>query len=137
MALVVDTGVVMAALDADEVDHRECVQLLQSHRGPFHVPMLVVAEASYFIQKRLGVDLEVRFLGDLTTGYFLAEPVDPSDWFRITELVWQYQDFPLGTVDASVVAAAERLDVIEIATLDRRHFGAVQPRHVDAFELLP
>jgi predicted nucleic acid-binding protein len=40
-------------------------------------------------------------------------------------------------VDASVVAAAERLAVTELATVDRRHFGVVRPRHAEAFVLLP
>jgi len=48
-----------------------------------------------------------------------------------------YRDLPLGTVDASLVAAAERLDVRDIATLDRRHFSVVRPAHVAGFELLP
>jgi len=43
----------------------------------------------------------------------------------------------LGTTDASVIALAERLEITEIATLDRRHFTAVRPRHVEAFTLLP
>jgi predicted nucleic acid-binding protein len=46
-------------------------------------------------------------------------------------------DLPLGTVDASIVAAAERLRVIEIATVDRRHFSVVRPNHAPAFELVP
>jgi hypothetical protein len=60
-----------------------------------------------------------------------------GDWLRIAELVSQYRDLPLGSVDASVVAAAERLDIIEIATLDRRHFSIVRPAHTHNFELLP
>jgi hypothetical protein len=36
-----------------------------------------------------------------------------------------------------VIAAAERLDVTEVATLDRRHFSVVRPRHKVAFQLLP
>jgi predicted nucleic acid-binding protein len=56
---------------------------------------------------------------------------------RIAELVWEYRDLPLGTVDASVVTAAERLDIAEVATLDRRHFSVVRPTHAEAFELLP
>jgi hypothetical protein len=36
-----------------------------------------------------------------------------------------------------VVAAAERLGVDQIASLDRPHFGVVRPAHVDAFALLP
>ena len=44
---------------------------------------------------------------------------------------------PLGTVDATVIALAERLGVTSVATLDRRHFGVVKPAHTDAFEMLP
>ena len=56
---------------------------------------------------------------------------------RMAELVEQYADFPLGGTDASVIAIAERLGVTKVATLDRRHFGPIQPRHTDAFTLLP
>jgi len=63
--------------------------------------------------------------------------VEPGDWLRIAELVAKYADLPLGTVDASVVAAAERLRVTTVATFDRRHFGTVRPRHIETFALLP
>ena len=64
-----------------------------------------------------------------------APPIE--DWPRIAELVDEYQDFPLGGTDASVVALAERLDTDVVITLDRRHFGAIRPRHCEAFSLLP
>lgn len=48
-----------------------------------------------------------------------------------------HADFPLGTVDASVVAVAERFDTDRVATLDRKHFGLVRPAHVGSFALLP
>jgi predicted nucleic acid-binding protein len=54
-----------------------------------------------------------------------------------TEPVARYSDLPLGAVDASVVAAAERLGAHPVATLDRRHFTVVRPEHTAAFELLP
>ncbi|PVC89468.1 hypothetical protein DBP19_20775 [Streptomyces sp. CS090A] len=44
---------------------------------------------------------------------------------------------PLGAVDASVIAVAERYGVKRVATLDRRHFTVVKPRHVPALTLLP
>ena len=80
---------------------------------------------------------EVRLLTALAAGDLLLEEVQPRDLMRMSELVGQYRDLPLGTVDASVVAAAERLGVTKIATLDHRHFSVVRPRHVDAFKLLP
>ncbi len=95
----------------------------------------MVTEVAYLLATRLGVESEVRFLGDLATGAFSVEPVAAGDWLRIAELVASYRDLPLGTVDASVVAAAERLGVQEIATVDRRHFGVVRPSHVAAFTL--
>jgi predicted nucleic acid-binding protein len=63
--------------------------------------------------------------------------VHPADPLRIAELVAQYRDLPLGTVDGSIVAAAERLGITAVATVDRRHFGVIRPRHAPAFELLP
>jgi hypothetical protein len=101
------------------------------------VPTLVVTDAAYLISTRLGPEAEVRFLGDFAAGAFVVEPVDPSDWLRMAELVSRYRDLPLGTVDASVVAAAERLGIVEVATVDRRHFSVVRPRHAEAFVLLP
>lgn len=78
----------------------------------------------------------MRFLGDIAAGNLVPEPVAASDWLRIAELVATYRDLPLGTVDASVVATAERLTVEDVATLDRRHFTVVRSRR-GALTLLP
>jgi uncharacterized protein len=61
----------------------------------------------------------------------------PADLARMADLVETYSDMPLGAVDAAVVAIAERLGLVEVATLDRRHFTIVRPKHVPAFTLLP
>ena len=53
----------------------------------------------------------------------------------VSEVVYLLET--LGTVDASVVAAAERLGVTRVATLDRKHFTVVRPAHAWAFEVLP
>ena len=97
----------------------------------------MVTEVVYLLATRLGLDPEVRFVGDLAGGAFGVEAVAAGDWLRIAELVGRYRDLPLGSVDASVVAAAERTGITEIATLDHRHFSVVRPRHVAAFALLP
>jgi predicted nucleic acid-binding protein len=98
--------------------------------------MLVITEVAYLLGTRLGPDAEVRFLGDLAAGNLIPEPVAAGDWLRIAELVSRYRDLPLGTADASVVAAAERMGAKQVATFDRRHFSVVQPEG-DPFELLP
>jgi predicted nucleic acid-binding protein len=101
------------------------------------VPLLVVTEVAYLLGTRIGAETEVRFLGDLAAGELVSEPVAPADWLRIAELVAANRDLPLGTVDASVVAACERMGAHSIATLDRRHFSVVRPSHIPAFDLVP
>ncbi|HEX5495790.1 MAG TPA: PIN domain-containing protein [Mycobacteriales bacterium] len=135
--MVVDAGPLYAYLDTDDVHHTACLDLLETHPGPLILPTLVITEVTYLLGTRLGVEATVRFLGDLAAGSFVTEPVHPSDWLRIAELVATYRDLPLGTADASVVACAERLGITQVATVDRRHFTIVRPVHTAAFTLLP
>ena len=87
--------------------------------------------------RHVSVVLEADLLDSIAEGELQVVVLEQSDYARMSELVTTYADLPLGMVDASVVAIAERLDVREIATIDRRHFSVVRPRHVDAFTLLP
>ncbi|MFE9576282.1 type II toxin-antitoxin system VapC family toxin [Nocardia sp. NPDC006044] len=134
---MVDAGPLYAYVDADDAHHADCLDLLQTYRGPLVVPTLVITEAAYLIGTRLSTEAEVRFLGDFAEGLFAVEPVHAADWLRIAELVAKYQDLPLGTADASVIALAERRGLETIATTDRRHFSVVRPTHVSHFTLLP
>lgn len=97
----------------------------------------MVTEVAYLVSTRLGPSAEVRFLGDLASGDFQVEPVAASAWLRIAELVHVYRDLPLGTVDASVVVAAEKFGSTTVATIDRRDFSVVKPNHCDRLRLLP
>jgi predicted nucleic acid-binding protein len=132
---VVDAGPLYAAADADDRDHRACVATLEREDLRLVLPALVVAEATYFVGRRLGPNVEGEFLR--AVGVLDVEGPSGGDFARMAELVEQYADFPLGGTDASVIALAERLGAPTIVTLDRRHFAAVAPRHREAFELLP
>jgi predicted nucleic acid-binding protein len=70
-------------------------------------------------------------------GQLTIEHVGDADLERAAELVETYSDLALGTVDAALVAIAERLGASKIATLDCRHFTVVRSTHVPSFELLP
>jgi predicted nucleic acid-binding protein len=130
-----DTGPLYAAADADDDDHARCREILEQSEHRLVIPTLVVAEAAYLIGSRLGPRAEARFLRSLAD--LDVEAPAQDDWTRIAELVERYRDFPRGGTDASVVVLAERLDTDLVITLDRRHFGAVRPRHRPALRLLP
>lgn len=135
--LVVDAGPLVAAAATRDRNHERCLELLSQAPGPLVVPTLVATEVAYFLADRIGPAADKAFATSLRTGELLAEPVEPSDWERIDDLISEYADLGLGMVDASVVAVCERLGTTELATLDRRHFSVVRPRHCPALTLLP
>lgn len=101
------------------------------------MPQLVLAEAAYFVGKQLGSVAEAGFLRELAGASLELVPVESVDLGRMAELIATYADLRLGAVDASVIAVSERLGATTIATLDRRHFTVVRPRHIEVFELVP
>lgn len=135
--LVVDAGPLVAVALSRDRNHARCVELLRTARRPLIVPTLVVTEVAYFLGERLGQHAERSFVGALRDGELVVEPVDPADWTRIHELLDEYADLGLGVVDASILALMERLELAELATLDRRHFGVLRPAHRDSLILLP
>jgi len=135
--LIVDAGPLYAAAARRDKHHERSVELLSDAPRPLLVPALVITEVSYLLGDRIGPHAELAFARSLANAELVAEPVLDSDWERVAELMDQYVDLPLGTVDASVVALAERRGLEVIATLDQRHFRAVTPKHVAAFTLVP
>lgn len=96
-----------------------------------------MGEIGYLLESRVGPQAEVAFLKSFGGDGFHVAQLDDDDIPRLTELVETYIDLPLGIVDAAVITIAERLGLTEIATIDRRHFTVVRPRHIPAFTLLP
>lgn len=72
---------------------------------------------------------------DIAAGRYGVEWGLAADVARAADLNRRYADLELGLVDTIVMAIAERLKATAIATLDRRHFGAVTLRGTPA--LLP
>ncbi|HEX5409726.1 MAG TPA: hypothetical protein VFW89_08160 [Gemmatimonadaceae bacterium] len=60
-----------------------------------------------------------------------------EDIVRAADLMSIYIDARLGLVDACIMAAAERLEVLGVLTTDRHHYSLVRPRHTNTFRLLP
>ena len=138
--IVCDTGPIVAAALVDDAHHHKCVELftgLHLAGRPILVPGTVVAEVGYLLACNAGPRVEALFLDAIAEGDFQLVDLVAADVRRAASLVRTYADLPLGTTDATVVAIAERLGTIEVATLDRRHFTVVRPAHTDVFALLP
>ena len=137
MALIVDTSVLFAALDRADREHARCRALLESSGEALVLPAPVLPELDYLVARSLGRGVTVRVLRDVEAGALLVEDLRVSDHGRVAELVDRYDDLGVGFVDAAVLAVVERLGEPKLATLDRRHFPVMRPRHVEALRLLP
>lgn len=137
MAVALDTGVALSAADTDEPRHDECAEVLRAHRGELVMAAPVLAETAWMIESRLGPAAEARFLRLVTDEELEVIDLTLDDYRRCVELIETYADLGLGLVDASVITIAERLGITTLASLNRRDFTVVRPRHVEAFELIP
>lgn len=137
MTLIVDTGVLYASLDRRDPDHESCRDLIESFAESLVVPAPVLAEVDYFMSRQGGSKAMARLIRDVHAGAFAIEDLAIDDYARVAEVLDRYSDLDVGFVDAAVLAVIERLGERRLATLDRRHFSVLRPRHVDALELLP
>jgi predicted nucleic acid-binding protein len=136
VTLILDTGPIVAALNAQDPDHERCAALL-ADADDLLIPTPILVEVDYWLIRLGGAQVWVDFVADIIRGaYRIAHPTE-ADLARAAELESTYHDLDLGLVDASIVALCERLDQTTVATLDRRHFSVVRPRHCARLALLP
>ena len=137
MALVLDTGPLYASLDRRDADHDACRRLLLAADEPLVIPAPVLVELDQLLSRRSATSVFPGVLRDIVAGLFAVLSLETEDYIRVEEICTQYADTPIGFVDAAVLAIVERLNEPKLATLDRRHFGMMRPRHVGALRLLP
>ncbi len=137
MTVLVDTGGILAIVNAGDPRHRDVMAFVTTTRESLVVPVTVLPEVDYMLSTRLGARAAISAMASIVDGDFNLEQVTVADLARSVELMRQYADSDIGLVDASIVALAERLRVTKILTLDRRHFGQIRPRHCPALEIFP
>jgi len=136
MSGLLDTGFLLAVVDADDVLHESCLAALLSEPAPI-LPDVVIPELAYLILRELGYPVLINFLNSIKDGELLIEHVEMQDLPRITEILAKYADNKVDFVDCAIVAMAERLNIRRILTVDKRHFQIFRPKHCNHFEIIP
>jgi predicted nucleic acid-binding protein len=132
-ALICDTGALVDYLAPQAADHRGFRHAIEEARARY-VPALVLAELDYFLRDDRATMR--AFMQDLAIGAFTFAAVTLELLNRAMEIDRAYADLELGLVDASVVALAEQIGVVRIATRDVRDFAAVRLRGGRGLELV-
>jgi predicted nucleic acid-binding protein len=137
VTLVLDTGVSLALLNVEDRYHEACARLVSTRLEVLVIPAATLGELNYWVRKRMNVRVWQTFVADIQAGAYRLEPSTEGDLVRAAEIEVQYESLKLGFVDAAVIALCERLGEPKVATIDRRNFSVVVPRHVPSLELLP
>lgn len=124
--IVADTGAVIALIDADDRHHVPLRDLFLSDPSAWVVPWAVLPEVDYLLATRVGSTAQDAFMADVASDVFGVEWGEPSDLAGAHKITRRYADLRIGLVDAVVVATAQRLRAHAIATVDLRHFGALE-----------
>ena len=135
LTVIADTGAIYALIDASDAWHERVVEWWEGNRATVILPTAILAEVAYLLQTRIGPAAEAGFFQSVVDEEFTVESTD--DYSRILALIREYDDFPLGYVDASIIATAESFETRTILTTDRRHFAAIRPRNSRSLELVP
>jgi predicted nucleic acid-binding protein len=137
VALVLDTGVLYAALDETDADHDACAALLTETQEQLVIPAPVLVELDYWIRKFATADAWLTFCEDISRGAYLLHQLDSAATVAAATLQAKYEDLRLGLVDASVLVTCEVMGEPKVATLDRRHFSVLRTEDGRTLEILP
>ena len=116
--VVVDTGPIVALLDADEAHHDWALGQFDTLAPPLLTCEAVLSETSFLLQ-RVGADpsLPVTLVerGVLRVGRLLDSS---DDALAIGRLIRRYRNVPMSFADACLVRLVERTDHASVMTLD-------------------
>ena len=123
--IVADTGAIVALIDRSDRHHRALRELYEADPFAWVLPWAILPEVDYLIGAHVSAKAQAAFMADLGEGAFAVAWGDDGDVDAANRLSARYAKLRMGLVDAVVMVTAARLKAQAIATLDLRHFAAV------------
>ncbi len=115
-SLIIDTGPIVAYLDARDDLHDVITQFIGSFKGQFITTLPVITEAMWMLRTDHRVQNELSLI--LARELIKIENLTPSDFTFISEVNEKYRTLPADFADLTLLAISKRLEVAEIFTLD-------------------
>ena len=133
--LLVDAGPLVAILSRRDRHHPTCIEVLKETRRPLLSTWMPVTEAMYLLD--FSIAAQGALLEMIERGTLQILDLVREDLPAMHKLMRKYHDQPMDFADASLVQVADRLNLTEIFTLDRRDFDVYRLSKNRAFRILP
>lgn len=132
---LLETGFLVALVNASDPAHRSCAATWGGLSGPFVTTEGVLVETAHMVRRNpAGFSKAWGLLSSV--GTVVAAPTRHR-FDRAAALMLQYADVPMDFVDATLVSLAEETGVRNVLTLDARGFDTYRTADGKKFKRLP
>lgn len=132
---LIDTGAILAIVDANDRWHSFCLQSLSSIRIPLLTTEAVLTESFHLTGKNPHkINKTWAFV---RSGALTVCPIDDSALVELQALMVQYADRPMDFADATLVHLAAREGLSTILTIDHDDFETYRLPGRKKFTILP
>jgi predicted nucleic acid-binding protein len=135
--ILLDTSGLLAAIDRSQNQHAKAALALRQASGLLLLSPFVLAELDYLLATRVSADAQHALLKEVARGAYRLEAFTAEDVASAAVILSRYRDLGIGLADASIVVLAERYGVLDVLTLDHRHFQALRGPGGRRFRLRP
>jgi uncharacterized protein len=132
---LIDTGAILAIVDARDRWHQACLEALQSVRLPLLTTAPVLTETFHLTGNNTH-DVE-KMWDFVRSGALTLRATSDSDLPALQTLMEQYADRPMDFADATLVHLAARESLSLILTVDRDDFETYRLPGRKRFTILP
>jgi predicted nucleic acid-binding protein len=131
-----DAGPLVALINADDKNHKACLATLPTLRSPLLTTWSCLTEAMYLLGEYGGHRDQEKLWSLVDAGTISLHTPTEAERPRMRALMKKYKSTPMDFADASLVAAAEVLNVSRIFTTDS-DFYVYQIGDKKPFDVVP
>lgn len=131
---LIDTGAMLALLDADDHWHRRCSEIFPSLRLPLGTSVAVLTETFHLLKRSVEPSRAWRFI---CSGAVTVLPLSDADMPDLQTLMDRYRDRPMDFADATLVHLARREQLDTVFTIDHDDFETYRIDGRRPFRIVP
>ncbi len=115
--ILIDSGPLIALFNSKDKYHAVSIKFVKNNHSELITTLASVTETLHLLD--FNRNAQADFLNWANAGAITIEPITLGDFSRIRALMLKYSDLPMDFADACLVFLSEKLNISEIATIDR------------------
>ena len=115
--VLIDSGPLIALFNRDDKYHLASVAFIQNNVHELVSTLASLTEVLHLLD--FSRQAQNDFLSWVQLGAITLEPIDVHDFAEIQALITKYADLPMDFADACLVFLGNKLNIDQIATIDR------------------